>query len=202
MSNGRVVLISMHVSVTCSLREEGAEWWLTRESGRAPRKCRRRGCERHSVEGTEVDFVEPKAVMVIQCGTVETVAIGLLCAEALDAVRRGIVPEMLRLAEDPTESVRGLFLLLSSGLFSSGVECECFASLVCSLCLTRSPRFLHVPVGTGVCFLSNSPYTWFYGVTDAVGVVRYGCRSGPWLEYCLWRRACPALGKPNRKLVV
>lgn len=165
-------------SVTCEVRAGETRWWLTRESGRLPLKCKAEGCARCSWgPGTTVVRASYVVIRVVQSSVVR-VCFALLSAERVGLVSSTVVPCLLGVRLKDRVMVR-----LDEGAFSLSRECTCAGcSKVCIACAAqwcvsgsawrRSDTYAGLwPKGRG---------DWFTGVSDGVGSVKPGRRC--WLS--------------------
>lgn len=183
-----LVLVSQHVSVTCSVEESEVFWYLTKESGRVPVSCS------HSSGVLAKPMELRRSVLVVQLSACwwateiqwSEVAVARLTREALFVVERRFLPLLVRVWKDvvdvESDSMRRLvrrwfaeadafFGLLDGGAFSTGFSCACVVTGVCKQCKQleeESRRFIVQDRYEGVFPLGKEH--WWTGVTDAVQV--------------------------------
>ncbi|KAF2677003.1 hypothetical protein K458DRAFT_166997 [Lentithecium fluviatile CBS 122367] len=182
--DGQAVLVEQYVSVTRWGRWEGwTEWWLTRESGRVPVRCRPEGCWKCGVPELMDTVVEPQSCLVARDGegyADSLVVLGELSSATWARFVRAIL-------FDGVVSRRKWYTKMAGVLFHGdhgvdGRRCGCGMGFGrwdaghgdrCTVWVLQ--RWFRG-------FFPEGRSCWFKGVTDAVGDVVWddGCVR-PWL---------------------
>lgn len=174
-----VVLVEHHVSVTCSVFGGGSvEWYLTRESGRVPSKCKCKDCVVCGTWKDGVEKVKPQACFVLKMliptdgKTIVDVWITLLGESTLDFFAVEVFPGVMEVCKLRDEKQ----VLRYRESFVGGYKREVSREGVRIYIDREGGVWLWTLVFVGL----QSSLEEFGGLTDAVGDV--------FVESCKWLR--------------